>query len=261
MTHEISQLDIPDRQLLASNTRPNVWTEIGEAQITHTIFGRAKVRIVRKNDGRHRILWIAGIAVIAIAVAVWQGFISQQAEEAPGITTSVRTEEPPSAPAIQAEKTPPPATTPEASKEPVAPVQVEINKPAIAKGEAPQAQTSNFAEPGSVKREMPRPKPHMVPQKPVLTQPKPVITEPKLAEKPQAVPYAGIQTGKTPTGSASPSNPILPKPKLPAVAVVAKPAAAAASSPGAAMQLSDPLQKPVPAIDSLPPPTDSVQGK
>ncbi len=52
MSHEINQLDIPDRQLQASTaqSKASTWTDIGEAQITYTIFGKAKVRIIRKHD-------------------------------------------------------------------------------------------------------------------------------------------------------------------------------------------------------------------
>ena len=46
MGHEISQLDIQDRQLLATNaqSRAATWTEIGEAEITHTIFPKHAFR-------------------------------------------------------------------------------------------------------------------------------------------------------------------------------------------------------------------------
>ena len=146
MNHEISQLDIPDRQLLASNTRPNIWTEIGEAQITHTIFGRAKVRIIRKNDNRHRIFWVAGIAVLAIAAAAWQGlFTSQQPEEVQSSDQpAVGAKEPVRAPAIQSEKIASPEAPPEAMKELSAPIQAEIDKPAIPEKQAtsgPSAET------------------------------------------------------------------------------------------------------------------------
>jgi hypothetical protein len=54
MGHEISQFDIQDRQLLAGNPRPRagIVTNLGEAKITRTIFGRAKVRVVQPGrDG------------------------------------------------------------------------------------------------------------------------------------------------------------------------------------------------------------------
>ena len=52
MWHEISQYDIPDRQLLAAKAQSSVGRrkDIGEAVITHTIFGKARVRIIREQD-------------------------------------------------------------------------------------------------------------------------------------------------------------------------------------------------------------------
>jgi len=44
MSHDIDRLDIHERQRLVDDTQPrgNVWTDIGEAQVTHTIFGKAR---------------------------------------------------------------------------------------------------------------------------------------------------------------------------------------------------------------------------
>jgi len=63
MSHEINQLDIPDRQLQASTaqSKASTWTDIGEAQITYTIFGKAKVRIIRKHDNARRTFLLTGL--------------------------------------------------------------------------------------------------------------------------------------------------------------------------------------------------------
>ncbi len=82
MSDPISQPDIADRQLLAINApRVGTWTEIGEAEVTYTIFGKAKVRIIRKNDKarRTRILLVA-LAGSILAVAAWRWVATQQTE-------------------------------------------------------------------------------------------------------------------------------------------------------------------------------------
>src|SRR5512135_3324072 len=79
--HEMSQLDIPDSQLQAVNAPPRVSIsrEIGEAKITHTMFGKAKVRIIRKTDGRRRVLLLMALAVIAVLAAVaWRDWLATE---------------------------------------------------------------------------------------------------------------------------------------------------------------------------------------
>lgn len=84
MSHEIGQLDIPDPRLRTSSasSRASVWTEIGEAQITHTLFGRAKVRIIRKHDKIRRALWLMA-AVAVLTVTAWQTWLATQQAAAP----------------------------------------------------------------------------------------------------------------------------------------------------------------------------------
>ncbi len=80
MWYEISQYDIPNRQLLATNRKPGAdrWTEIGEVKITHTIFGKAKVSVTREQDKKRRkwLLAVVVFTVTALVAAVWQGWIS-----------------------------------------------------------------------------------------------------------------------------------------------------------------------------------------
>ncbi len=266
MNHEISQLDIPDRQLLASNARPSIWTEIGEAQITHTIFGRAKVRIIRKNDNRHRALWFTGIAAIVLAAAAWQGlFTSQQAEQSPGADQPpVGIKEPVSTPAIHSEKNATPVTPLEETKELSVPIQAEIDKPPIPPKSVPQqVHRPIIPEPKLVHSEMPQPKPNSVQPKPLFAQPRPVITEPQAAVRPQLAPANSAV--KSPT-NMQPANSSVPKPTgtvAPALSATKPVAQPAASSPASVIQLSDPVQKPpmAPAPDNQPPALDNAQSK
>src|SRR5512138_155268 len=120
--HEMSQLDIPDRQLRTTSAHPRVSIsrEIGEATITHTIFGKAKVRIVRKHDRFRRGLEL--IVLVLLAVAAWQMWLASQANAplpSPDSPSSV------SASARQPETISPPATAPAEST----PGQSEAGKP------------------------------------------------------------------------------------------------------------------------------------
>lgn len=76
MGREIGQFDIPDRQLPAASAQAGIWSDIGEAKITHTIFGKPRVRVIREKDKILR-AWLRGVlAVIVIAVAAWQGWVA-----------------------------------------------------------------------------------------------------------------------------------------------------------------------------------------
>jgi hypothetical protein len=83
MVHEISQFDIPDRQLLAGNKQPGleILTDIGEAKITRTIFGRTKVRVVRERDKKRRAWLLSALAVLALSAVAWQGWFALQRSE------------------------------------------------------------------------------------------------------------------------------------------------------------------------------------
>lgn len=264
MHHEISQLDIPDRQLL-SNVRPSIWTEIGEAQITHTIFGRAKVRIIRKNDNRHRVLWITGIVAIALAAAAWQGlFTSRQAEQ-------LGTDQPPvevkdSSPAIHSEQSTTPVTPPVATKESSVPPQAEIPKLPIAVKSAPQqAHLPTSTEPKLVHPEAQRQKPAGAQPEPHFAQPRPVTSELPPTGRPLVEPRSASSAVKSPT-TAQPVNSLVAKPMgaaAPALSATKPVVQPAASSPASVIQLSDPVQKPTAAAapDNQPPASDNGQSK
>src|SRR5476651_66263 len=75
MGQDTGQFDISDRQLMAGNSRikASEWTEIGQAEVVYTIFGKAKVRIVRKNDRMRNALYLLVIA--AVAAIAWEGWV------------------------------------------------------------------------------------------------------------------------------------------------------------------------------------------
>jgi len=108
MGHEISQFDIPDRQLLAGKAQPrsDMRMDIGEAKITRTIFGRAKVRVIREQDKKRRAWLLTVLALMAIAAAVWQGWIAfqQMQSAAPPLSLNERIRVSP--PAFQPEAIP-----------------------------------------------------------------------------------------------------------------------------------------------------------
>jgi cytoskeletal protein RodZ len=137
MTYEISQLDVPDRQLLPTSARSkaSLSTEIGEAIVTHTIFGRAKVRIIRKHDKMRRTLWlVALLGVTVVAAAAWQGWMAaHQTEPAPALSTNVQESVPVPQPEYLAQ---PVAPAPVESK-PVTPPQAGTNDAPISQKPAP----------------------------------------------------------------------------------------------------------------------------
>jgi hypothetical protein len=80
MVYEISQFDIPDRQLLEPEAQPKagIWMDIGEARVTRTIFGRPRIRVICERDKKRRAWMLAGLAVILICAAGWQGWVALQ---------------------------------------------------------------------------------------------------------------------------------------------------------------------------------------
>jgi hypothetical protein len=184
MSHENSELDIADRQLLPTGTRPRVSMsrEIGEAVITHTIFGKAKVRIIRKNDDSRRALWLTALAFAGVTLtsaAIWQGwFSSPQIEPIQNADSlaPVSAEVPASAPVASQPENVVGASSPTLS-EPAALALTGANNPEVGKINAPQPTlTMKGVEHKTAK--------------PVLAQPKPVAAQPLIANKPQTAPLA-----------------------------------------------------------------------
>jgi len=75
MGHVIKQNDIQDCQFLATVPQSSVirLTDIGEAKITNTIFGKAKVRISHMQD-KNRRAWLLTSVAAAAAAAAWGGW-------------------------------------------------------------------------------------------------------------------------------------------------------------------------------------------
>jgi len=77
MGYEISQFDILNRQLMASKPQPGsgkAW-DIGEAKVTRTLFGRARVRVIRDQDRKRRAWLLAVLFVAAAAATAWEGWV------------------------------------------------------------------------------------------------------------------------------------------------------------------------------------------
>ncbi|OIQ99539.1 hypothetical protein GALL_184760 [mine drainage metagenome] len=263
MTHDVNQLDIPDRELLAGNARPNVWTEIGEAEITHTIFGRAKVHIIRKHDNTRRVMWLAGITAIVIAAAVvWLGLLAPQQKElaqSEDLPQPVRAKAKVSPPAFQSENIASPAIPPAAIKEPATQAQVVIDKPATITMSASQpTKASPGNEPQTGKPPVSQPKPHMVQRTPIVVQPK----LPLAVGKPSSMP--AINAASSPVEAQPPARLLPPKPiAAPVTATSSVVPAQPASSPADIIQLTAPLGRhgaatpPPAAIDQSSAPVDA----
>jgi len=136
MWPETSQYNIPSRQLLAANGQPEAyrWTEIGEPKIIYTISGRARVRQVSEQGQSYRtwILAALALAVAAIAIAAWQGWVElQQAEQLQSATqpTSPGARVRITAPATQSDYITPPATPQLEMSNPITPPQPKTNNP------------------------------------------------------------------------------------------------------------------------------------
>jgi hypothetical protein len=251
MSHEINQLDISGIQLRESKTQPKVSLsrEIGEARIVHTIFGRAKVRIIRKDDKYRRAMWWTGIFVTAaISAVIWQEWYATEQ------TQPVQSDEPvlsgkpaanEAAPESRFESIAAPAIPPAVVIEPNVVSPADNSKQAIVQKSMQQPRAViNPAVKEDVKPPVARPKPVVIPPRPVAVQPKPAaekpsgVTQPVAAEKLQTPPVAASgNVLKTPT---------VPQ-KLPVSAVAVTPAtvkpAVPASSATAAPVLSAPLVK------------------
>jgi hypothetical protein len=208
MSEQSSQPDLQDRQLIPARSRVSLSREIGEAVITHNIFGNAKVRIIRKNDKLHRAMWLlALIGAGIVAAVVWQGWVSSQPTVA---------DVPMVAPGAEVAEVAP-ASLPEAAPTLAAPALVDAQ---------PVAQPS-IAHASTVPVAVVSPRP--------LVAPRPVIV------KPQSAPQ---ETGGllAPTQFAT-SLPAKPAPR-PVVAPAPVPRLqTAASSPAIAVPLSSPLAK------------------
>jgi hypothetical protein len=211
MGHEISQFDISERQLLANSGRTGMWSDIGEAKITRTIFGRARVRVIRERDKIIRAWLLAALAAIAIAAAAWQAWIAYQQSEllTPLAPLSQRISV--SAPVFQPETITPSGTRPPGRNKSESLIQTEIDSLVASPNKLPQ-----------------RP-PDLNPTKPLTA--KPVAPQPIIASKP--MPLATIQNSSKKQTDKQPISRV-PNPIQPAAPAVATPPAGQPAAPSAA---------------------------
>lgn len=235
MSHETSQVAIQDRPLLSIDAQPRVgqWTEIGEAEVTQTIFGKAKVRIIRKHGQTRRRAWLlTALAAMTIGIAAWQSWLAserlepqQTADLHPPVSAQAQV----IAPAPQPETVAPPAAPPSEESKPVTPPPAEIGKPPISKRSAlPQSEVLQGDEPVATKLAKERS---------------------SKASKPQATPLAADNSGPM-NQTDKPLSPKVSAPKQPSMAAaVAMPSATkqvaqpAASSPAAVVPLAGSMVK------------------
>lgn len=222
MGHKINRFDIPDHRLMASNTQPRagIWTDIGEAKIIHTIFGRAKVRVIREQDKKRRAWLLTALAVMAIA-AVWQGWAGYQRQSAApplplgeGIQVSV--------PTFQTGGIDHHVAPPSVTSRPETQLQTGIDRSVASPKIAPQ------------------PLPGLTGAEQMAA--KPVSAQPLTAGKPQTAPLAtNSNVLKNQTGMQQPPKPL--DQAQPAAATVAAPPAMqpVASKPAALAPLANPL--------------------
>lgn len=74
MANEVEQPAAEGRTSAASVQSPSEkkWTDIGEARIVETMFGKAKIRITHKHDGARR-AGLLGLTLLGLATAVLIG--------------------------------------------------------------------------------------------------------------------------------------------------------------------------------------------
>lgn len=226
VVHEISQFDIPDRQLLAGKAQPrsDMRMDIGEAKITRTIFGRAKVRVIREQDKKRRAWLLTVLALMAIVAAAWQGWIAfqQMQSAAPPLSLSERIKVSP--PAFQPESIP--APPPSARDNQRTPTQIVIDSMTTRREPAPKTPLGLKAS-------------GQMAGKPVTGEPLTALTA-----KPQTAPLA------TNNSSSKNQADLQPPPKPSASTQIAAPAAAAppvtqspANKAAAVAPLAEPLAR------------------
>ena len=216
MGHEISQFDILDCQLLATHSQPRVsfMSDIGEAKITHTIFGRVKVRVIREQDRRRRAWMLTVLVVTAIAAAAWQGRIIFQKMQyvAPPVPLNER---------IQ--------------------VSAPVFRPAHV---APDPQPSGRKSESLIQTEIDGLLSGPLPRHPPGWKPtaKPVTSEPLIANKPQTTPVTTIKNASM--NQTNRQQALKPSAAIqPVAATVATTTQHAANIPAAVVPLANPLAK------------------
>lgn len=218
MSEQNNQPDLLDRQLIPARSKATLSREIGEAVVTETIFGKAKVRIIRKGDKMQRVLRTATyIAAGVAAVIAWQVWESSNQAAAPETEPVVGAVNPESVPASQPEAAP---VLAEPAVQAVLPPQTIAVVPVAVSHSAPGAATAASS---------------VAPAKPLVV-PRPVLARPQ-----SAPPATG--TLETPLPARALPRPMPPRPaaSVPAAATAIRPQVD--SSPAAILPLSSPLAR------------------
>ena len=208
MGHEISQFDIPDRNLLAKGEQPRadmMVMDIGEAKITRTIFGKARVRVIRERDKKRRAWLLTAFAVMVLAVAAWQGWVAlqQMLNAAPPLPLSERIKVSP--PVFQSEDI---SSTPSSSRN-------------------SQKSPTEIVIEGMATRRPPQPQQPLGLKAAGQAAAKPVTAQPSTAGKPQTAPVApSNNTAKNQADMQQPAKPAAPAVAAPPVAQPVSPAVA-----------------------------------
>lgn len=275
MTQEIAQLDELKLKPLSSGMRPKkcIQTDIGEVQVTRTIFGRAKVRIVRKIDRVRRSWLLTVMAVFTVLAATHQGWTSiQQARVQQSAVTKVGWS---FAEPIKSLAAPPVSAAlldavPETKNKPAARLQRETRNTFVAQKNTNTQQPIEAPEPVAVKPAVPQPLPEPKPQAVASTAAvRPVAaTTPVPATIPAAAttPVASITTATAATTvppaykplAASGTTTVTPSTtkasfQAAAPAVVTAPPAAAASSAYKPLAASSLAASTPPIVKTSPP--------
>lgn len=221
MAYEISQFDLASRQLLISGTRPapKTCTEIGNAKVTQSIFGKARVRIICAHDRIRRVRMLSTILAVTIAGAIWQ--LTEHGDKLFGNASES---------IIATVQVSPPAFMPEY----IGPAESALRK------QSPR--TPSEAEIYQLAtRPLPRPQPNMSLANPIAADP--AVAQPQSADAPQttaapkAVPPAAPLVQQTAPRTPSPTAPgAIPPAAAPLVANNA-----AAKIPAAPQQLPKPV--------------------
>lgn len=79
MEHEDSLPNLAERQRYAAGAHAAAgeWTDIGEAEVTQTIFGKARVHIIH-HEKKHRAKWLLAMGGTAGLAAAWVGWLMPQ---------------------------------------------------------------------------------------------------------------------------------------------------------------------------------------
>ncbi len=222
MGHEISQFDITERQLLAGSAQAGMRSDIGEAKITRTIFGKVKIRVIREKDKIIRAWLLAALAIVAIAVAAWQGWIALQQSKLLAIIPPLSERISVSPPVFQPENISSAAARASGKSKPESLIQTEIDSLVAS--------------------------PNILPQRPpAMNAPVPktaatVTAQPSMASNPLPVPTNSNTSKNQPNIQLRHS---LPAPVQPATPAVATPPATqpAANKPAPVVSPGEPLTK------------------